>query len=280
MHSRGPTDGYGFGNKKQYRRTLWRFIDDSLRGVQLKDRKVVYLDTKEGLETEFLLDRGYKPRNLHVVNWNPAEVAVLTRRLRAMHIPDVNTYGIDVFEAIPKVGDFHVLNLDLCGPISGLLLAELTLIAARNRAPEYVIANNMLRGRELKEMGGCLREATGALDSKDSEILDQSCLFDYTEMDAVRIIALRTVIKEGFWAEEDLEVTHYKYLMPEIIGMRAGMYKSTAGNQTMLWTAFHCRSQEEIVRRWREKAAVLDAAIKSGNWTHKAHEYAAELLKQ
>lgn len=153
----GPTVGYGNGKKNQYRREVHAFVERALgprntNHVPRCDRRVLLLDEAEGIETFFLLSKGYRPENLHVVNFSAAKLAVLQSRVRGQTGHSINTYGVDlgraVIERLPKLLD--VLHLDFtsnCTDDVCLLIHH----ASHLIRDGGVIIVNMLKGRETSE---------------------------------------------------------------------------------------------------------------------------------
>jgi hypothetical protein len=121
-----PDGGYGFDEKKRYRRKLWDFIERAVR-KPIKRRKVCIIDTAEANETLFLLKRGYSPGNIVVVNEESAELAWVTTRVRRAGYADVHTCTTDIRDTDGFVKwayregiadePFDAVNLDLCGPM-------------------------------------------------------------------------------------------------------------------------------------------------------------------
>jgi hypothetical protein len=143
----GPATGYSFGNKKQYRRTIWRGIDDAIkRFVPLKSRRVLYLESSEGLETEFLLERGYNSENLFPCNKSAAQVAWATRRFKNVH-----GFGCDILVALERLNKTdrapHIIDLDFCGCISNPIVESLTRLSQMLERPCY-LNFTVLKGRE------------------------------------------------------------------------------------------------------------------------------------
>jgi hypothetical protein len=93
-------DTYDFESKHLYRRRREQAIDKICSAGKFRDRKVAYLDTGEALDTIAYLKRGYRPQNLWAINRNPAEVAWLTRKLKSLNFPTINTVGLEFEEAL------------------------------------------------------------------------------------------------------------------------------------------------------------------------------------
>jgi hypothetical protein len=129
---RGPTDGYNFSRKRDYRRSVWSFHRENVTsaGIQLSAANALLMPSLEGDEIDVALNAGFRLSNLHIVDSNPAIVATLKRRY-----PLVNTYGVDVREAIRRITKSGVklncLNLDFCGQFSTSYAMELAEVVLR-----------------------------------------------------------------------------------------------------------------------------------------------------
>jgi hypothetical protein len=140
---------YDFKSKEQYRARVYSEVDKVLVSKPIALRRVAYLDTREALETQFLLGRGYLPQNLLAVNREPVEVALLTRRLRELGLPLVSTAGIEWTRAMGERVGSHgadVLHFDGTSCLfTGLInIARKSVYAVTPR----VLVLNMLGGRE------------------------------------------------------------------------------------------------------------------------------------
>lgn len=153
---------YNFQAKALYRSRKLSAIDRLCRTPK-KLRTIVYLDTAQALDTQSYLRAGYSASNLYAVNKNPAEVAVLTRRLKELGLPRVNTIGLDLLKAFtrgrlpkPNVVDFDGVSQLCSGGVYQLaLLADL--------APCVVVAT-VLAGREQGSIAHAVRQL-GELES-------------------------------------------------------------------------------------------------------------------
>src|SRR5262245_56815463 len=147
MHSPKVT-GYDFQAKSEYRAELWKWVNDHMFAVPVNKRKVCYLDTKQCLETEYLLSLGYRANNLHPCNINPAEVALLTMRLDALGLPRVNTHGMDIARIVRQFGPFDVVSFDGCGHIGSPATLKAIRLISREMRPKSIITATILAGRE------------------------------------------------------------------------------------------------------------------------------------
>lgn len=153
---------YDFNAKQDYREYLWNAID---RMISKPRNKMVaaILDTGQGLETRELLRRGYKPSNIHVCNFSPAQVAVLSRRLHEDNIYDVQVRGTDFATMIDEMcrqgTTPDIINFDGCANLgwgddqdSGDSWEFYLHNIADELSPHGVIAYTYLVGREKSEI--------------------------------------------------------------------------------------------------------------------------------
>lgn len=135
--------------KDSYRRQVWNAIEKNWANPSRGDRRVLILDTRDALETLFLIKRGYRPENIHVINREAVEVALLTRKLESLGFRRVNTYGVAFSDAVPRLKkcNLDAVNLDFCANASDHLLDWLcdARVIVRDNT---VVALNMLAGRE------------------------------------------------------------------------------------------------------------------------------------
>jgi hypothetical protein len=149
---RGPATGYNFGNKRHYRRMVWKYLEGHATPKPIKSRHVFILDSKEAGETLFLLQRGYRPENIHVCNDNAAEVATVQLRVKNAGFGRVDTHGVDAVSALERIKKDGIaldsINLDFCSNAHTALLTKLQDI--RGLLPDSIsVAVTLLRGREV-----------------------------------------------------------------------------------------------------------------------------------
>ena len=154
MNRSAPSAGYDFGNKRQYRRDIWCEAAEFCAHKK-NDAHVLLMPSSEGDEIEVAEQYGFKRRNMHVVDKNPAILAHLTRRY-----PGINTsgYGCDVMEALSKIAErgikLSVANFDLCSHVVGAepLLEEVRKVRRDAFVDHCLIFATVMRGRE--SLGG------------------------------------------------------------------------------------------------------------------------------
>lgn len=224
-----PEAGYDFGNKRQYRRTIWATFRKLCVG-SLADSHALLMPSSEGDEIDVALNNGFREYNLHVVDWNPAIVAHLKRR----H-PLINTYGCLVSKAGERIArsgiKLSVANLDLCNQISAARTVEIeTFFRNEPMVDGGAAAFTILRGREQ----GIYRDALKRLLPGHAPQL-------YADGDLARFL-----LGACFHCPSSQSG---KYWMPLLL--RDGIYRSTAGNQTMMWVIARvfCRDREWLDER-------------------------------
>lgn len=235
---------YDFGNKRQYRRNIYAFANRYC-DKPIKERKVFYIDTKEGEETYFLLARGYRPENLYVANNNPAEVAQLTKNLKKDFGIRVNTYGIEAGMAFCKVSDqkvyIDIYNLDYTCTITNRELEDdLYMLGAHILSGKHIVCVNSLRGREGKLEGRKFSEHSNG---------------DREKADDLRAILVKKYLTFHAGVLDDFVNTVIDISGNIVIGrcashilaQRTGVYRSTAGSQTMMWYAFFVEAHENVI---------------------------------
>lgn len=150
-------DTYDFASKHLYRARRETAIDRLANGNPYT-RRVAYLDTGEALDTIAYLRRGYQPQNLYAINRNPAEVAVLTKKLKSLRLPSVQTIGLDFEEALQtRIPDVDVIDFDGMGCLSINLVHMLKRIALTRRKGVYCIT--LLGGRESNSLTWMFRDS-------------------------------------------------------------------------------------------------------------------------
>jgi len=264
IQRRAPAHGYDFGNKRQYRRAVWAALRDHCAG-RMASAQALLMPSAEGDEIEVALANGFREQNLHIVDHNAAIVASLKRRY-----PRVHTYGVSLEDAIERLWKkelrIDVANLDLCGPVSVKLAFTLKTLAAsevmRGTTPAAEnqkwavgrLAVTVLRGREQGRIGELI---TGRFGDSARTFLEYVGLADAGRLgasDCARVaLLLRGLTVAGaaypFIARRE-RTAAVRPLRPHY-----GIYRSTAGNQTMLWVAF------DVVQRTFDNIAFGDMDV-------------------
>jgi hypothetical protein len=235
---RGPSDGYDFGSKRQYRRNIYAAFRRFFRG-HVADRTVLMMPSIEGDEIEVAMRAGFRQQNIIAVDKNKAIVATLKRRY-----PLIKTYGVEVGEAATRAYQDGVrvdaINFDLCGPIGdtmsravGPWMSTQAVINAN-----AVVAVTCLRGRER----GVGRDSLDMLDGPQYRTAFQSAAQYIPEfirgLDPRDLFRVWTVGSVLGLSRHRLQAVSVPQMLRGVSFLTGGIYRSTAGNQSMLWTVY------------------------------------------
>jgi hypothetical protein len=238
-----PAGGYDFGNKRQYRRAVWRqFAEHS--PVPRGDAICVLMPSLEGDEIEVALSKGFREQNLHVVDREPAIVATLKRRYRR-----INTHGIDIARMAERLpaGSVHCANLDLCGSASDRMADTLRAFACV-LGQGAIVSVTMLRGREHGEgrlVTGLLKEEAWRPALERIGCQDMASAFESMDSDHLRKLFVVDNIARGLTSVgaphcRDCDDGYF-----QVRPVRHAAYRSSAGTQTMLYVVARVRTREE-----------------------------------
>lgn len=233
-----PEDGYDFEAKRRYRKKLWCWIDDQLaHKVPKSKRNVLYLDTSEALETQFLLQRGYNPERLHPVNMNPAQVACLTMRLDKLGLPRVQTHGCEWTRVLSEQKEcWHVMSFDGCGPVSSRNTMGGLRACMEYAASQTIVSATLLKGRETGYASRAMRFGVGIQDGDgdagaSTDQRRRRALGGLDSTEGFRFKILEWLLTTRYVVETD----RYEAAWAASTKLR-GSYMSTSG-QKMLWCA-------------------------------------------
>lgn len=243
MNRRAPETGYDFGNKRQYRRTVWaRFREHC--GTSRAEAQCLLMPSIEGTEIDVAKANGFREENLHVVDKNPAIVAHLRRRY-----PRIHTYGVDLDQAclrMFKAGIYiDVANFDLCSNAGFSMMKTLQRVGLSLRGickETTLIAITMLRGREHRwELIHAFAKA------QDSREAFADLFSGLAETDVTRIQNAAVAMSAGMaLVEKAASIGRHCCVIPRG-GRDVGIYRSAAGSQSMLWCLFRCSVLYEAV---------------------------------
>lgn len=246
MNRRAPESGYDFAQKRNYRRCVWAVFAREL-STRRATAQALLMPSAEGDEIDVALSKGFRERNLHIVDSNPAIVANLKRRY-----PSVNTYGVSLAKAIGRIEDagtkLSCANIDLCNCIGTPMMLEVAQAFAGDVWDHAgaVVAITVLRGRERSEYFTACQEL-GAGDT-----------------DAGRVEFMRSLVSRQF-IESLLETPEKDWILNTVTKLRSEIYRS--GRQTMLWSAFRIISAlgrlEAEIRDLKGRPAVIDRLVRS-----------------
>lgn len=226
---------YDFESKEDYREAVHEFIfrEWGMGGATKSSPRpqIGYLESGQGLETLTHLDRGVHPTQLLPITASPAMAATITRKVEAKTGKRVRSCGGDIEkvlmreEFLDKYGYIFLgaLNLDFTNCITEGFLDKVERIA--NRMPWGVLSLTVLRGRE-KDIAGW-REFKNVGRRR----------FKGAGQDAWRLGALYAA----------------SHMVNETCRRKSiyGTYRSSAGNQTMLFYA-ESRDTDRAFLRMKE----------------------------
>lgn len=145
---RGPSSGYDFAEKQEYRNIVWDIFAENVYDVSTAN--VVFMPSKEGLEIPVAIARGFREENLIAVDDNAAMIAASAWRKK---YPQVKFYGNRLSRASERISNdglvISAANLDLCGNLSWPMLKETKQFIENIRVyGDPTIAITMLKGRD------------------------------------------------------------------------------------------------------------------------------------
>jgi hypothetical protein len=244
---------YRFHAKDTYRWRVWNEIDKMVTRPRHL-RTVVYLDTSEALETEYLLGAGYCPENMLAVNRSPAQVARLTLRLKTLGLPTVKTAGVEWERAITSTfvqgqgRGVDVVNFDGTGCLSPDLVN--LLAETVSTAKPKVMAVNMLAGREWGGKYGLGSYAkTFAPQNVDSVTTSYGRKVNPNHAGRLAVL-LTSVLNRHKQSPSQCDV--------HVVKTRWDVYTSESG-QPMVWCVAGMMAHDEAVRRSARSSGAIRA---------------------
>ncbi len=232
-----PEFGYDFEAKGLYRRSLWRRIAAEV--MPGDTTHALLMPSSEGIEIKEAVRSGFHESNLHVVDRNPAIVANLKRRF-----PEIQTYGVTASRACDRVSKRGIrlaaANFDFTQPMGDPLQREIEALAAGAWwAATGVIAFTMLRGREAKaslsfldNLAGVYARAALQQHWDTGSLTTQPVVQGYVGVQEHRRQSLRD------WGRMMWVTLLFSWQNLDLVPIKYGIYRSTAGTQTMLWTLY------------------------------------------
>lgn len=238
-----PDAGYNTSKKRHYRRRAWVYFKDNKDALGKMKREgfcmfgikgferlggVMFMPSKSDAEIKLALSKRFKQDELHIVDHNPAIVAVHNRQYR-----DIHTYGCDIFDAIQRAHDdgFHLMGFHLdmmCGADQSFIENIYHAAAKRLFSNGALLIVNMLRGRE--RFPGWVATAKEFTDQVNS---CPSMLAAGDRMEWREMALYGALVQAGYGIYRNF----------------ADTYKSAAGHQTMRYVAFGLYDLESYSRQ-------------------------------
>jgi hypothetical protein len=138
----GATKDYRFGQKNNWRRTVW---DEVLRRTNGREKTepILYLAGSEDLDRALAIDKGVPNQNLIAIDGNSANVA----RVRTGQSPAVCADIVDVLWSWPENRPVAAVLLDFCSGVT-FDVAGVYDAFARKPLRNAVVLVNFMRGRD------------------------------------------------------------------------------------------------------------------------------------
>lgn len=242
-----PADGYDFGNKRQYRRNIYRKVRDSFGG-HLSEKTCAIMPSIEGDEIDVAMHYGFRQSNICIIDRNSAIVATLKRRY-----PLVRTYGVSAADAarriVNDIGPVDFVNLDLCGPIGDSTRETLSAWSEAGAFQDSsknsgVVALTVLRGRERDGLVANLNAET--FKPKWWGVRRARILRPDEHTDRFRLVWMAKAIEGLDFAKQrrgEMLTDEWFRARYTAFAIAWGKYRSAAGSQTMLWGYFKVHSR-------------------------------------
>lgn len=245
MKRRAPVGGYDFPEKRQYRRQAWNAIAGAVRTFgNIKRCHALLMPSSEATEVAVAESKGFLRRNLHAVDSSVAIAATISRKY-----PGIDAKGGLVSDACKRMaGDgvrLHAANLDLCGSVGDKYLREVSDVSRCGIWAKWaVVGITALRGREDSETITHLQDiGVQAMPLGKYQVRGT----EYIETDLGRLGLVGSVL--GGWA-----------YMADLL-LRFGIYRSTAGNQTMIWGVYLLWDIDDALRTFAHRQNRLAGTI-------------------
>lgn len=215
---RAPLDGYDFGNKRQYRRSVWACFRREFGG-HVADKSALLMPSVEADEVDVAVGNGFKPSNLFAVDKNPAIAATIRRKHPLLGRSLGCSAGKACFRLADESVELDALNLDFTGNVSEAYLDEVTAVSVSGAlSANAFVAVTMLRGRESDWV---LRKTT--VSRIVSSVGRREMYWDMPTNDMKRLLRIA----------QCFELSGRSAML-----VSSSAYKSTSGHQTMLWAVF------------------------------------------
>lgn len=138
----GATKDYRFGQKNNWRRTVWNEVLRRTNGRE-KTQPILYLAGPEDIDRELAISKGVPAQNLVAIDSNPANVD----SVRQGKNPAVCGDALDILWSWPAHRKVCAVMMDFC---SGLSFNVTGIFDVFQRAPlrDAVVMVNFMRGRD------------------------------------------------------------------------------------------------------------------------------------
>jgi len=265
---------YNFKNKEEYRKHLYDFAEKHVGKAP-----VLYLESSQALETLYLLKRGWNPKNLFPCNLSPAVAAHITRKVEKVTGERIKSLGKPVTDAVQIVSCLieymegkepgvvpidmlipKIVNLDFTGCLGEPVNLAILSVMKHMREKD-ILSITVLRGREPSTI-----RKSFELTVKDkvymqalTQIFEPFSFSHRTNDSYVRSIGLSNydLNRLGLILSLMSDATNVDAFSPRTYGV----YKSSAGSQTMLFLTYQLCHEEDRETFSKKEKRLIDLAI-------------------
>jgi len=142
MAKKGATKNYGFGQKNNWRRTIWNEVLSRTAGKE-KHQPILYLAGPQDMDRQIAIEKGVPPQNLIAIDRDTANV----NSVRDGKAPAIQGDIIDVLWSWPESRPACAVMLDFC---CGITWDVAGVYDAFQRKPlrNAIVMVNFMRGRD------------------------------------------------------------------------------------------------------------------------------------
>lgn len=148
LEVRGPKTGYATTHKQEYRKNLYKHIQEAVCGnIHLK--KLLFMPSNTDNEIKEALSIGIREENMWACDDNPAMLATTKWRKK---YPKINILGSKLSHAIERLKEknikIDIVNLDLCTNLSQWMFDDVQNLIKYLMRDDMFFAITLLKGRE------------------------------------------------------------------------------------------------------------------------------------
>ena len=140
--STGSTRSYRFGQKNNWRRSVWNEVLRRTNGRE-KTEPILYLAGPQDIDREIAVSKGVPLQNLIAIDKSRDNI----QRIRERGLPALDVDVFSVLESWPDNRPVAAIMLDLCGGFT-MQVADVYDVLERKPLRNAVVMLNLLRGRD------------------------------------------------------------------------------------------------------------------------------------
>jgi hypothetical protein len=260
---KGPTAGYNFPAKVEYRERVWKRFRQVLQGYT-SNANALLMPSVEAVEVEVAERHGFKRKNLYAVDMNVAIAATISRRY-----PGIKAMGRTVASACEELSQERITlraaNFDFCGNFGATVTKELGRVGRSGVLEnQSVVAVTLLRGRESSVHLNVIRHAK----AKGTSL----AWWDFLREGKVGTDRLTVADGWRIW----LTLTSIDGYTP--LPLQCGSYLSVSG-QSMLWVIARLFKQGQNDGFINYVLGPWMAALRSSGMPHPDSAFAGRVAK-